>query len=122
LSLSRSITACLHSPTRHDTSLTIISSLPLPIDQSINQSIINRHNTHTTYYLTGALLPRRGGIFLDGEFNLALLLHMPHHRGVCVPNSERADHVRAFGKWRHVQLRGVLLLAGKPAALLLLCC
>jgi hypothetical protein len=46
-SLSRYITACLHSPTSHDTSLTIIP-----------HSIINRHNnTHLAYYnLTGTLL------------------------------------------------------------------
>jgi hypothetical protein len=41
-SLSRSIAACLHSLTPHDTSLTIIFP-------SINQSI-NPHNTHITHY------------------------------------------------------------------------
>jgi MFS family permease len=51
LSLSYpSIAPCLHSPTPHGTSLTIISSPP--------QSIINRHNTHMTYYyLTGTVPP-----------------------------------------------------------------
>jgi hypothetical protein len=43
--LSRSITACLHSLTPHNTSLTIIPSL--------NPSIINPRNTHIAYYTTG---------------------------------------------------------------------
>jgi hypothetical protein len=37
--LSHLLTACLHSVTRHDTSLTIMPP-------------INRHNTHITYYIT----------------------------------------------------------------------
>ena len=41
VSLSRSISVCLHSLTQHGTSLTIISS---PLNQSIN---LNRHNPHT---------------------------------------------------------------------------
>jgi hypothetical protein len=50
LSLSRSITVCLHSLRPHGTSLTIILS-------PINQPIINRHNTHiaiTTIQVPGS--------------------------------------------------------------------
>jgi hypothetical protein len=53
-SLSRSIAACLPAfSTPHDTSLTIIPPSP-------PRSIVNRHNTHITFYNTGTTLGLEG--------------------------------------------------------------